>query len=136
MSSKRVEKAADKWVAALLGAEERRVVSAETRSVVRSLAVAAFALYAEAWGPGWNIARWEYPFTTIAERDYFPGEQPWIVLFRRAVELAGPKRPKVATPNVMGYCRNCGQPTKVVPGGQGPHAVHLDGHTVCAEVSQ
>lgn len=56
----------------------------------RNLILGAFCLYDLEWSDRkWNIASWEWPANTLAEGGAFTGEEPWTVLLRRAVELAG-----------------------------------------------
>lgn len=60
-----------------------------TASKAKSLIRAAFAAYEYEWREHrYDIARWEYPFTTLAEGGTFKGDEAWSVLFRRAIEIA------------------------------------------------
>lgn len=56
----------------------------------KNLVLSAFHLYAADWsgsGRRWDIRKWEWPFTALKVERGFEGDQPWTVLFRRAVEL-------------------------------------------------
>jgi hypothetical protein len=54
----------------------------------KPLCLAAFQLYHQAWGKGFNISHWEWPFTAFANGEGFNGDEPWTVLLRRALEIA------------------------------------------------
>lgn len=56
-------------------------------SPAKGLIVAAFDLYSRAWGPDYDIRRWEYPFDVLREGESFSSDEPWTVLLRRAVEI-------------------------------------------------
>lgn len=83
MTTKRVEKAAKRFFSNLLPGERFD----HTESKTKSLIVSAFDLYARAWGTAYNVENWEWPHTTLAEAKPFEGDEPWTVLFRRAVEI-------------------------------------------------
>ena len=61
----------------------------------KMLVQVAFDQYARAWG-GFDILQWEWPFFELNEKRPFEGEEPWTVLFRRAVELTRKGKRKAA----------------------------------------
>lgn len=55
----------------------------------KPLVLAAFRLYAKEWSDNrWDIRRWEWPFAALRGEHAFDGDEPWTVLFRRALEIA------------------------------------------------
>ena len=54
----------------------------------KPLICAAFSLYEKEWRP-YDIRKWEYPFHVLRASGMFSGDEPWTVLFRRAMELRG-----------------------------------------------
>ena len=62
-----------------------------TDSPAKALTRAAFLLYETEWNchfHNYDIRRWEWPFATLAAGGTFFGDEPWTILFRRAVEIA------------------------------------------------
>lgn len=52
----------------------------------KPLVLAAFELYERSWAP-FDIRQWEWPFATLDRGEPFVGDEPWTVLFRRAIEI-------------------------------------------------
>jgi hypothetical protein len=84
MTTKRVEKAARKFFAII----EPQVSWDYTDHKAKPLIIAAFSLYSQAWSI-FSIGHWQWPFNELKERGGFQGDEPWTILLRRAVELAG-----------------------------------------------
>lgn len=68
-----------------------------TASKGKALIRAAFAAYEYEWrAHRYSIAKWQYPFDLLAAGAPFKGDEPWTVLFRRAVEIAEAEKPTEA----------------------------------------
>ena len=92
--------AGDRWAAQLLADPRAHGCTASgAASAVRELARSAFTLYAIAWGPGYDVSGWKWPFTALEEipalgvlpgrvERPFDGMQPWAVLLQTAVKHA------------------------------------------------
>lgn len=52
----------------------------------KPLILAAFTLYHNEWRP-YDIRKWDWPFSILESDLPFEGDEPWTVLFRRAMEL-------------------------------------------------
>lgn len=79
------EKAAERFLATLFGAERRQDGS---QSVVEKLVYGAYTLYAIEWGANFDIRQWEWPINELNNVSGFSGKEPWTVLFAEAVSLA------------------------------------------------
>lgn len=68
-----------------------------TASKGKALIRAAFAAYEYEWrAHRYSIAKWQYPFDAVKAGAPFKGDEPWTVLFRRAVEIAEAEKPVAA----------------------------------------
>jgi hypothetical protein len=96
-TSQTVDKAAKRFFFALLGPDGKGMMWDYTDHKAKPLIVSAFHLYAEEWkgsGVG-SVTQWQYPanqLTAAKETGAIPfsGDEPWNVLFQRAVALARP----------------------------------------------
>jgi hypothetical protein len=82
--SKRSDEAAKRFYSAA-GGRSWEYTDHKAKPLIR----AAFALYEKEWsGVGrLDILHWRWPFATLEQGKPFEGDEPWTVLFRRAMEL-------------------------------------------------
>jgi hypothetical protein len=79
------DRAARKFFGKLFPDESFDYTDSQAKSLIRT----AFAAYATVWsGHNFRIEAWQYPFDMLEKGEAFTGDEPWSVLFRRAVELA------------------------------------------------
>jgi hypothetical protein len=95
--STRSNRCADKFLLKLLpDANPDSEVSGPVKDI-RDIVRAAFRLYALEWGGRFDIRDWVWPFNVLAGKGYgddFNSNEPWKVLFKRAVELSLELDPK------------------------------------------
>ncbi len=92
--SKRSEQAADKFLAAMAQQGPQPGPSDKTQEYITALVRCAFYLYEHAWGPGFDVGQWQWPYAVMgewgrAQEDAAENHTPWAVLLRHALRLAG-----------------------------------------------
>ena len=87
----KVLKAAERFLVALNPApawhNARYGALDKCEKAIADLVVCAFWLYDVEWGENFDIRDWEWPHRTLRERSDFAGNEPWSVLFARAIKL-------------------------------------------------